>query len=265
MTISRTIYENLCEKRKARPHQKSKNIHRHHIIPKHSGGTDDNSNITYLTIREHKIAHYLLWRIHKNPNDLRSYHMLGGNLTSAMRKEIGRWCFENKIGMFHSDNQVNKRDWILKGIEKQMKEKIGIFDETKLSYYASLGGKASVKKNKTFQYWFSKEGRKERASRGAKSHKGKRAMYNPTSKTKTFHRVPPEKWEEFLSKGFIFGSPIKSNLGNKMVSKRKRKVTDGTTVYESVTAAAKANRVTSGAIIHRIKSGHGSWSYLFDT
>jgi predicted molibdopterin-dependent oxidoreductase YjgC len=34
--------------------------HKHHIIPKHMGGTDDESNIIELTIEEHaeaKIAH----------------------------------------------------------------------------------------------------------------------------------------------------------------------------------------------------------------
>jgi hypothetical protein len=34
--------------------------HRHHIIPKHAGGTDDPSNIIELTVKEHAEAH--LWR-----------------------------------------------------------------------------------------------------------------------------------------------------------------------------------------------------------
>ena len=38
---------------------------RHHILPKCMGGVDEN-NITYLTPREHYIAHWLLCKIHKD-------------------------------------------------------------------------------------------------------------------------------------------------------------------------------------------------------
>ena len=35
--------------------------HRHHIVPKHAGGTDDPSNLIELTVNEHAKAHYILW------------------------------------------------------------------------------------------------------------------------------------------------------------------------------------------------------------
>ena len=35
----------------------------HHIIPRSLGGTDELSNLTKLTPREHYLAHYLLWKI----------------------------------------------------------------------------------------------------------------------------------------------------------------------------------------------------------
>ena len=35
--------------------------HKHHILPKHMGGTDDPSNLVYLTIEEHAEAHKKLW------------------------------------------------------------------------------------------------------------------------------------------------------------------------------------------------------------
>lgn len=40
---------------------------RHHIIPKCIGGTDDDSNIAYLTPEEHFVAHQLLVKIHNTP------------------------------------------------------------------------------------------------------------------------------------------------------------------------------------------------------
>jgi len=35
--------------------------HKHHVIPKHAGGTDDPSNIVELTIEEHAEAHRVLY------------------------------------------------------------------------------------------------------------------------------------------------------------------------------------------------------------
>ena len=44
-------------------------IHKHHIIPKHMGGSDDPSNIVELTIQEHADAHNLLYSLHRDPRD----------------------------------------------------------------------------------------------------------------------------------------------------------------------------------------------------
>jgi hypothetical protein len=54
----------------------------------------------------------------------------------------------------------------------------------------------------------SPEGKKERASMGGKSHKGKKCMYKPGDKS--FKRVRPEDIQSRLNEGYIFGSPISS-------------------------------------------------------
>ena len=38
----------------------------HHIVMKSMGGSDDPENLVMLTPREHFLAHWLLWRIHRN-------------------------------------------------------------------------------------------------------------------------------------------------------------------------------------------------------
>ena len=43
--------------------------HKHHIIPKHAGGTDDPSNIVELTVEEHAEAHRLLYEEHGKIQD----------------------------------------------------------------------------------------------------------------------------------------------------------------------------------------------------
>lgn len=187
-------------------------LHKHHILPKHMGGDDSDGNLTYLTVREHVIAHYLLWRIYKNVNDLRSMYMLGAKLTPLYRKRIGEFCRDNGIGI-HGSTSAEKVEWGRRGLESQKRS------GSKDTFYwwstedgrrerARLGGLASMRSgnNPKFQYWCSKEGQRKRASLGGKSHKGKKCMYKPGDKS--FKRVRPEDIDTFLANGYIFGSPI---------------------------------------------------------
>lgn len=210
--VSETIYKNLCESRKAllESYGPKSGLHRHHIIPKHSGGTDTEDNYTYLTPREHQIAHYLLWRIYKNPNDLRSMKMLGARLTYIQRKRIGEFCRDNKIGFFAASPEKIS-EWKRKGALSQIENRIGIHDPDNFKKHASIGGKAGSRAqilNKQGIHTDDLEKRTEWASLGAKAHKGKRCMYKPGDTT--FKRVKPEDIESFLNEGYIFGSPYKA-------------------------------------------------------
>lgn len=229
---------------------KTEDLHRHHIIPKHSGGEDTESNYTYLTIREHIAAHWLLWKMHGDPNDLRAMNMLGANLTRAQRKIVGEFCRDNGIGMFNERYDLVRNDWRKKGARAQMENQIGIHDPANFKKHASLGGKASIVSDKNpWKYWASAEGRSERASLGGKSHKGKKCMYRPGDKT--FKRVSSEDWDTYLELGYIFGSPIK-NVGVKKgtPSPRRKPVSYKGIKYESMAAACKA----TGLNYHQLRA-----------
>jgi hypothetical protein len=173
------------------------------------GGTDDDCNLTYLNVREHIIAHYLLWKIYKNPNDLRSMKMLGANLSPQHRKIIGEFCRDNQIGFFSTPVEERK-EWMIRGIETQKQEYLN--DKVKNFYYwsteegrkerASLGGKKRA--SKEFNYWASNQGRQERASLGGKAHKGKKVMHLPG--TKGWKRILPEDVDTKLNEGWKFGT-----------------------------------------------------------
>lgn len=205
------IYSNLCEGNKSRreDYKKYSGLHEHHIVPKHMGGTDDDCNLTYLNVREHIIAHYLLWKIYKNPNDLRSMKMLGANLSPQHRRITGEFCRDNKIGFF-SIPVEERKEWRIRGIETQKQEYLN--DKVKNFYYwsteegrkerASLGGKQ--KASKEFNYWASNQGRQERASLGGKAHKGKKVMHLP--ETKGWKRILPEDIDAKLNEGWKFGT-----------------------------------------------------------
>jgi hypothetical protein len=202
------IYYNLCSiKSKIKEEWTAgSNLHRHHIIPKHNGGLDEETNFTYLTIREHVIAHYLLWKIYKNPNDLRAMYMLGAKLTSAQRKIVGIWCRDNNIG-FHGASTEEKHEWCKKGIETQIKNKIGIHNPKNFQKYAAIGGKSGSKSQiRQGIAIFNEEKRSEYASLGGKALTGLICVTNGQHRT----RIKPEKLEEYIQNGYVKGFTLSS-------------------------------------------------------
>lgn len=263
--IYNTAYHIICSRGNQRNcSYLNETYHYHHIIPKHSGGTDEKTNITYITLREHIIAHYLLWKLHKNVNDLRALKMLGANLNRKYRQKIGRWCYDNKIGCYGASKE-QKSAWRLKGNKTQMERKVGIFNPDKRKEYASIGGKASIKSpNNPWSYWASKEGRSHRGSLGGKAHLGKICMYKPGESS--FIRVTKESIESYKEKGYIIGSPHKPNLSRKLgPSKNRKKVTDGNIVYDSVHDAAQKNSISPSAIVYRCNSEKSTWRYVYES
>ena len=70
---------------------KSIYTHKHHIIPKHAGGSDDPSNLKELTIEEHTLAHKKLFFIYGRPQDEWAYLGLSGAIgkDEIMRRASG--------------------------------------------------------------------------------------------------------------------------------------------------------------------------------
>jgi hypothetical protein len=257
-------------------YKKGSGLHEHHIIPKHMGGTDEDGNLTYLTVREHIIAHYLLYRINHDPNDLRSMHMLGANLTALQRQITGEYCRDNNIGIFRDDLQHKRTEWSSLGFEASKKK----FEETGV---------------KNFFYWSTEVGRKERARLGgiasyksgnnpkfveqqgtfsdrslasaaaAKSAKNPVTNGTITKKLRTDHDV-----EIFLTnnpdwrKGTHHPSKRKG-LKTGVISHRARQVTDGYRNYASLLIAANEHNVSQATIMNWCKSTKKpNWSYVED-
>jgi hypothetical protein len=59
----------------------SMKTHKHHIIPRHMGGTDDPSNLIELTIEEHAEAHRKLYEEHGRHQDKRAWMGLAKLMT----------------------------------------------------------------------------------------------------------------------------------------------------------------------------------------
>jgi len=211
------IYYNICnENVNNKIHYcKGSNIHKHHIIPRHAGGGEDESNFTYLSIRQHIAAHFLLWKIHGMVNDLRSMHMLGAKLTYEQRRIVGKWCYENKIGMF-SIGKEERAEISRRGIKTQIKNKLGIHNPENFSKFASLGGKASIiSPNNPWAYWASKEGQSARAHLGGKSHIGKLWIHKNDVITRCLNTEIQQKIDEGWQYGMKDGGKEYVNNGEK--------------------------------------------------
>lgn len=69
--------------------------HRHHIIPRHMGGTDDPSNLIELTVEEHAEAHRLLFEQHGHWQDRVAWQGLLGLID---HKDIMREMWDARKG-----------------------------------------------------------------------------------------------------------------------------------------------------------------------
>jgi len=74
----RKIYEDLIESRRNRILSESTYTENHHIVMKSMGGSDDPENKIRLTPREHFLAHWLLWRIHRNRQTAYAFNAFRG-------------------------------------------------------------------------------------------------------------------------------------------------------------------------------------------
>ena len=63
-----------------------KGYHRHHIVPKFLGGTDEVDNLVYLTPEEHAQAHLDLYEKYGRKEDIGAYRMLHGEIIKKQER-----------------------------------------------------------------------------------------------------------------------------------------------------------------------------------
>jgi hypothetical protein len=128
----------------------------HHIIPKSMGGSDESDNITYLTAREHYLAHFLLWKIHNNFEMTYAFRfmncgkdkLIGSTQFKRLREEYSKFSKEHLSGRKNTEDQMRKQT------------------EAVRSYYRRIGSKG---KQPAKGVW-SEEAKKAQSKRMSKSH-----------------------------------------------------------------------------------------------
>jgi len=65
-------------------------VHKHHIIPRHMGGSDDPSNIIELSIEDHAKAHEELYAKHGLWQDMIAWKALSGQITMSEASRLAK-------------------------------------------------------------------------------------------------------------------------------------------------------------------------------
>lgn len=178
---------------------------RHHIIPRHDGGTDSDG-IVLLTRRNHTLAHYIRWRWKKQAGDFLAYKMMSGLSLNAM--QIGEYKEKHQKAVSNKSSEWKAR------IGKVRKGR---------TYEELYGDDASIQKAK-------------RASKGVNNgmygrkhtqdtlHKirAKKAKYKLSLKTPENKIILFESKEELIRYGFNAGV-ISNNVGKGKIAKGKWK------------------------------------------
>jgi hypothetical protein len=73
---SERLYAALINNAQMRGLGKGVYFEKHHILPRGMGGKDEVSNLVRLTAREHFLAHWLLFKIHKNAATSRAFKLM---------------------------------------------------------------------------------------------------------------------------------------------------------------------------------------------
>lgn len=77
------LYYRFCEKFKHQDIDPNGYYEKHHIVPRHQGGTNDAANLVCVTLRQHIFLHKLRWYAYKQAGDRIAYLWRSGQTEAA--------------------------------------------------------------------------------------------------------------------------------------------------------------------------------------
>ena len=97
--------------------------HKHHVIPRHAGGTDEPSNLFECSVEEHAELHFALYLEHGRWQDWIAFHVLAGWIDAedasmeAIRQSSRRTCIKRNA----ENNPMNNPENVAKAAASNKK------------------------------------------------------------------------------------------------------------------------------------------------
>lgn len=124
---------------------KSPLIHKHHIIPRYMGGTDDEENLVKVTIAQHAMFHYCNYQLWNNMEDYVAWRGLSGQISEAEfiveKQKIFGKIGSNRLREKLKNNPQLQKEIKQKQIESWNKNREKHIEKTKI--YQPLGVEAA--------------------------------------------------------------------------------------------------------------------------
>jgi hypothetical protein len=160
------IYNKLIEKNKNQILIEGQYYEKHHIIPRYLRGGNENSNLIYLTFREHILAHYILYRWKNNLEDKIAYKMMSGQTEEGrILKQQLAVKKANESNRNEILKELYKDKEFVKNASKKRKETLLKNNLDNDGYYYSKESrkKMSAKYKNNYEIYFNKEIIKKRS------------------------------------------------------------------------------------------------------
>lgn len=126
----RRIYEAIC--RRGQYERKLDYSEIHHITPRCMGGSDDKSNLTTLTAKEHYIAHALLTKLYPNESKVQYAYVMMSMVNEHQQRKVSSRHYQKSMiirsKLMTENNPMRKKDVVKKMSDTRKK----LFAEGKL-------------------------------------------------------------------------------------------------------------------------------------
>jgi len=156
--------------------------HRHHIKPRHMGGSDDPSNIIELTVEEHAEAHRVLYELHGKEEDRLAW--LG------LSKQISKLELLAEIRKSDDYKEKHRAAITTEEYRKKMSEKLSGENHPMFGKKHSNEAIQKIKKARASQT-FSKESIQKRTEKLCKSLQTPNGLFVSRSEASKYYNVDP--------------------------------------------------------------------------
>jgi len=121
--------------------------HKHHIIPKHMGGTDEPSNLVYLSVKDHAEAHRKLYLNHGKIEDYVAW--------KSLLKQIGKeqiFIQTSSIGGLNNKGKPKSEEHKRKISLANSKKRKSLSEITRKKISKSMQGNKNSNKHSSNKY-----------------------------------------------------------------------------------------------------------------